>query len=200
MHLQYLLCQYLSKSVMTEVERRMAVKPANPEPIVKTGEVRMDKAKMETSSANTPEYTQQEDSKNSDNIQSELMAEIEMSVAKTPESDIDGMAKFKLHGGEDSGKAETRSKVMDELELSVAKMPTNVGSITAKLTAKMQTGDENGTAEQESEVRKVTDEMEMMVEKLHENDRDKAELRPLGGGESGTAEPENQVTDEMELS
>ena len=36
--------------------------------------------------------------------------------------------------------------------------------------------------------------------KVHENDRDKAELKPLGGEESGTAEPENQVTDEMELS
>ena len=40
---------------MTEVERRMAVKSANPEPIVKTGEVTMDKAEMETSLANTPE-------------------------------------------------------------------------------------------------------------------------------------------------
>ena len=100
---------------MTEVERRMAVKPANPGPIVKTGEVTIDKAEMETSLANTPEYTQQEDSKNSDNIQSELMARMEMSAAKTPESDIDGMAEFKLHGGEESGKAEPRSTVMDEL-------------------------------------------------------------------------------------
>ena len=66
---------------MTEVER-MAVKPANPGPIVKTGEVTMDKAEMETSFANTPEYTQQEDSKNSDNIQSELMAKMEMRNAR----------------------------------------------------------------------------------------------------------------------
>ena len=84
---------------------------------------------------------------------------------------------------------------MDELEMSVAKMPR-----TAKLTTNVQTGDESGTAEQECEVRKMTDEMEMRVAKLHENDRDKAELRPLGGEESGTAEPENQVTDEIELS
>ena len=40
----------------------------------------------------------------------------------------------------------------------------------------------------------------MRVAKLHENDRDKAELKPVGVEESGTAEPENQVTDEMELS
>ena len=40
---------------MTEVKRRMAVKPANPGPIVKTGEVTIDKAEMETSLANTPE-------------------------------------------------------------------------------------------------------------------------------------------------
>ena len=45
------------------------------------------------------------------------------------------MAEFKLHGGEESGKAEPRSKVMDELEMSVAKMPANVGTRTAKLTA-----------------------------------------------------------------
>ena len=44
---------------------------------------------------------------------------------------------------------------MDELEMSVAKMPANDGTRTAKLTAKMQTGDESGTAEQESEVRKM---------------------------------------------
>ena len=89
---------------------------------------------------------------------------------------------------------------MDELEMSVAKMPANVGTRTAKLTVKMQTGDESGTAKQDSDVRKVTDEMDMRVAKLQENDRDKAELRPPGGEESGTAEPENQVTDEMELS
>ena len=140
---------------MTEVERRMAVKPANPGPVVKTGDVKMDKAEIETSLTNTPEYTRQEDSKNGDNIQSELMAKMEMSVAKTPESDIEGMAEFKLHGGEESGKAELRSKVIDELEMSVANMPANVGTRTAKLTAKMQTGDESGTAEQESEVRKM---------------------------------------------
>ena len=40
---------------MTEVKRRMAVKPANPGSIVKTGEVAIDKAEMETSLANTPE-------------------------------------------------------------------------------------------------------------------------------------------------
>ena len=67
---------------------------------------------------------------------------------------------------------------MDELEMSVAKMPR-----TAKLTTNVQTGDESGTAEQESEVRKMTDEMEMRVAKLHENDRDKAKLRPVGGEE-----------------
>ena len=52
---------------------------------------------------------------------------------------------------------------------------------TAKLTTNVQTGDESGTAEQESELIKVTDEMEMVVAKLHENDRDKAELRPPRG-------------------
>ena len=40
----------------------------------------------------------------------------------------------------------------------------------------------------------------MRVAKLHENDRDKAELKPLGGEESSAAELENKVTDEMELS
>ena len=38
------------------------------------------------------------------------MAEMEMSVAKTPEREKDGMAEFKLHGGEESGAAETRMR------------------------------------------------------------------------------------------
>ena len=74
---------------MTEVDTRMAAKPANPRLIIKTGDVMMDKAEMETSLANKPEDTRQENSKNDDNMQSEVMAEMEMSVAKTPENDRD---------------------------------------------------------------------------------------------------------------
>ena len=49
---------------MTEVDTRMAAKPANLRPIIKTGDVLMDKAEMKTSLANKPEDTQQENSKN----------------------------------------------------------------------------------------------------------------------------------------
>ena len=140
--------------------------------------------------------------------ENENQADMEMIVAKTPEKIVD-IAEFKLHGGEESGRAEPRSKVMDELEVSVAKLPANVGTRTAKLKTKMQTEYESGRAEQE--VTNVAEEMELSLANIPTNDRVRTAEFELPGGEggsqtepgdeSGRAEQEvTNVVDEMELS
>ena len=95
---------------MTEVEARLAVKPAKLRPIVKTGDVLMDgsrddKAKMKTSLANIPYNPQLESSKK----------EIETSLAATPTNvQVDSTKNNSM-----------QSKEMDEMQMSVAHMPAN---------------------------------------------------------------------------
>ena len=82
---------------MAEVEATLAVKPAKLRPIIKTGDVLMDKAEMKTSLANMPQDTQHESSKKEmdtrqaatptnvqidNSMQSKEMDETQMSVAK----------------------------------------------------------------------------------------------------------------------
>ena len=95
---------------MTEVEARLAVKPAKLRPIVKTGDVLMDgsrddKAKMKTSLANIPYNPQLESSKK----------EIETSLAATPTN-------VQVDSTKDNS---MQSKEMDEMQMSVAHMPAN---------------------------------------------------------------------------
>ena len=136
--------------------------------------------------------------------ENENQAEMEMSVAEKPEKDEE-MAEFKLHGGEEGGRAEPRNKVMDEPGVSVAKLPANVGTRTAKL----QNEYESGKAEQE--VTNEAEEMGLSLANMPANERiQTAEFELPGGGgdnqtepgdESGRAEQEvTNVVDEMELS
>ena len=107
-------------------------------------------------------------------------AEMEMSVAEMQEKDEE-MAEFKLHGGDECGRAEPRENVMDEPGVSVAKLPANAGTRTASLQNKNEY--ESGSAETEvtSEAKEIDwenvnkAEMEMSVAEMQEKDEEKAD-------------------------